>query len=77
MKLEPKRVLNALTLQYDDHHSSVSHQRLVQPPITGMGPRDPLRETGHTMPPGVTTPPLLDASSAPDEWIHMYDLTTC
>ena len=67
---EAERVLNALTLQDGDHHSSVSHQRPVQPPISGL--RDPFRETGHTIPPGVTTPPVLDTSSAPDEWIDHY-----
>ena len=69
---EAERLLKALTLQDDDHHSSVSHQRPVPPPIPGGRPRDPLQKTGHTMPPGVTTPPLLDTFSAPDEWIDHY-----
>ncbi|KAK4017895.1 hypothetical protein OUZ56_033877 [Daphnia magna] len=67
-----ERVLNALTLQDEDHHSSVSHQRPVQPPDAGMGPQDTLRKTGLAIPPGVRTPPLLDASSVPDEWIDHY-----
>ena len=37
-----------------------------------MGLQDPFRETGHTIPPGVTTPPVLDTSNAPDEWIDHY-----
>jgi hypothetical protein len=69
---EAERFLNALTLLDGDHHSPVSHQRPVRPPISGMDLRDPFRETGHSKPPGVTTPPVLDTSSAPDEWIDHY-----
>ncbi|KAI9551057.1 hypothetical protein GHT06_007663 [Daphnia sinensis] len=69
---EAERVLNALILQDEDHHSSVSHQRLVQPTDAGMGARDPSRKTGLAIPPGIMTPPLLDGSSAPDEWIDHY-----